>query len=204
MPKKSKIILIGGVPGVGKTSLSGAIASSYGINIVLSGDYLREFLRAYQDKNNNALGYSVYDAWKYLGNMTVDNIIKGYKEQAKFIWKGLRAVIDRGIKNGESMVIETLYFEPDYFSDIAKDLILPVYIYISDRKIHEQRLGEREEFTHPGSSGKRLIEHLYEYRTIMDSSIEESRANNIAMIDNISYENTKEKLMKMVADFTGS
>ena len=34
--KKSKIILIGGVPGVGKTSISGYIASRLVINIVMS------------------------------------------------------------------------------------------------------------------------------------------------------------------------
>ena len=203
MPNKSKIILIGGVPGVGKTSLSGSIAAANGINIVLSGDYLREFLRAYQDNNDDVLGYSVYDSWKHFGDMTVDNIISGYREQAKFIWKGIRAVIDRAIKNGESMIIETLYFEPDYFTDIPKDLILPVYIYISDSKKHEKRLGEREEFTHPGSSGKRLIEHLHEYRTIMDCSLEASKINDIETIDNISYNDTRERLMKMVADFIG-
>ena len=204
MPEKSKIALIGGVPGVGKTSLSGSIAASNGINIVLSGDYLREFLRAYKNESGDVLGYSVYDSWKYFGDMTVDNIIRGYKEQAKFVWKGIRAIIDRAIKNGESVIIETLYFEPAYFSDIPRDLLLPVYIYISDSGIHEKRLGEREEFTHPGSSGKRLIEHLYEYRTIMSYSIDASKANNIEIIDNISYDNTKERLMKMVADFVGS
>ena len=204
MPEKTKIILIGGVPGVGKTSLSGSIAASNGINIVLSGDYLREFLRAYKNESAEILGYSVYDSWKYFGDMTVDNIIKGYKEQAKFVWKGIRAIIDRAIKNGEGMIIETLYFEPAYFSDIPKDLLLPVYIYISDRGIHEKRLGEREEFTHPGSSGKRLIAHLYEYRTIMSCSVDSSKANDIEIIDNISYDNTKERLMKMVADFIGS
>ena len=102
------------------------------------------------------------------------------------------------------MIIETLYFEPDYFTHIPKDLILPVYIYISDSKKHEKRLGEREEFTHPGSSGKRLIEHLHEYRTIMDCSLEASKVNNIETIDNISYNDTRERLMKMVADFVGS
>ena len=76
MPEKTKIILIGGVPGVGKTSLSGSIAASNGINIVLSGDYLREFLRAYKNESAEILGYSVYDSWKYFGDMTVDNIIK--------------------------------------------------------------------------------------------------------------------------------
>ena len=74
------MIFIGGVPGVGKTSLSGILSKKLGIDIVLSGDYLREFIRPLlkDPESIKLLSTSVYDSWKAFGNKTRDNIIKGF------------------------------------------------------------------------------------------------------------------------------
>ncbi|WP_162509717.1 AAA family ATPase [Thermogymnomonas acidicola] len=45
MNLKAPVVLIGGIPGVGKTSMAGAVARMLDIDIVLSGDYLREMVR---------------------------------------------------------------------------------------------------------------------------------------------------------------
>jgi 2-phosphoglycerate kinase len=67
--KKARIIFIGGIPGVGKSSISGYIASRLCIDIVLSGDYLREFARPLiHGDEGRILNVSVYDAWKHLEN----------------------------------------------------------------------------------------------------------------------------------------
>jgi mevalonate-3-phosphate-5-kinase len=200
---RSKIILIGGVPGVGKTSISGYVASRLGINIVLSGDYLREFLRAYPLEDNDSLRYSVYDSWKDFGAMSEDNIIKGYMKQGKLLWKGLRRLVSRAIENGESMIIEVLYFLPQFFQDFSNSDLLPLYLYLSDEELHAKRLNERQVFTHYNSPGSRLISHLSEYRTIMRYSLENLQDTGILTYDNLDYNKTRDEVLERVGDFTG-
>ena len=80
--KDSYIFLLGGVPGVGKTSISGHIARELGINIVISGDYIRESLRPFFPVDD-VINMSVYDSWKMFGENTDENLIKGFIEQGK-------------------------------------------------------------------------------------------------------------------------
>ena len=201
--KKSKIILIGGVPGVGKTSISGYIASKLGINIVLSGDYLREFLRAYSFEDNDSMKYSVYDSWKDFGPMNEDNIIKGYLKQGNLLWKGLHRLISRAIENGESMIIEVLYFMPQFFQDFSNQDLFPLYLYISDEELHARRLNERVEFTHYNSPGSRLVSHLSEYRSIMTYTLRNINDARIMVYDNLDYNKTRDEILKKVGDFAG-
>jgi mevalonate-3-phosphate-5-kinase len=200
---RAKIILIGGVPGVGKTSISGYVASRLGINIVLSGDYLREFLRAYSFEDNDPLKYSVYDSWKDFGPMNEDNIIRGYLKQGNLLWKGLHRVISRAIDNGESMIIELLYFLPQFIRDFSSKDLLPLYLYLSDEKLHANRLNEREEFTHYNSPGSRLVSHLFEYRVIMTYTLRNLKDAGIIAYDNLDYHRTRDEILDKVGDFTG-
>ena len=201
--KKSKIILIGGVPGVGKTSISGYIASKLGINIVMSGDYLREFLRAYSFEDKDSMKYSVYDSWKDFGPMNEDNIIKGYLKQGNLLWKGLHRLISRAIENGESMIIEVLYFMPQFFQDFSNQDLFPLYLYISDEELHARRLNERGEFTHYNSPGSRLVSHLFEYRSIMTYTLRNINDGSIMVYDNLDYNKTRDEILKKVGDFAG-
>lgn len=201
--KKAKIILIGGVPGVGKTSISGYIAAKLGINIVLSGDYLREFLRAYPFNEAKTLNYSVYDSWKEFGTKTDENIIKGYLEQGKTLWTGMHRIITRALENGESMIMEVLYFLPEYFMDLPKKDFLPLYLYISEEHLHASRLNERGEFTHYNSPGERLVSHLPEYRIMMRHTLQLLSGSGIAAFDNLDYMKTRDEIMEKAGEFVG-
>ncbi|MDE1860571.1 MAG: hypothetical protein KGH72_02520 [Candidatus Micrarchaeota archaeon] len=66
---KTTVIIVGGIPCVGKSSICASLAKSLGIGIVLSGDYLREFIRPIiaEDSRYTVLNTSVYDSWKKFG-----------------------------------------------------------------------------------------------------------------------------------------
>ncbi|MEM3676185.1 MAG: mevalonate-3-phosphate 5-kinase [Thermoplasmataceae archaeon] len=189
---------MGGIPGVGKSSISGFIAKNLGIDIVLSGDYLREFLRGSCQEYNNILGTSVYDAWKLYGDRTPENIVKGYIEQGKIMAAGTRSIISRALSNGESLILETLYFIPSLIGTDILSEITALYIYISDRQINEERLLERDRFTHLKSHGKRLALQLETYREMMKYSLEECRNYGIKTFDNIDYMKTREEILKFL------
>ena len=190
------VILIGGIPGVGKTSISGHIARELKINIVMSGDYIRESIRAILP-NDNILKFSVYDSWKPFGDETRENIIKGFREQGKIVNKATDQVMRRAIKDGEPMIIETLYFLPDQFPEIIKE-ILPLYIYIDSEKVHRERLDQRQNFTHFGSPGQRLSSNLHRYKIMMEESLKLCDSFEIPKFNNLNYEDTREQVTNFV------
>jgi len=197
--KKNQVILIGGIPGVGKTSISGYLARELGIDIVMSGDYLREFIRPFSGNlNAGILDLSVYDAWQKFGEKTRENIVKGFLEQGKRMNAGTGRMLKRSIDNGEPLIIETLYFLPSQLDPEILSKITSFYIHISDRKINAERLIDRQRFTHFNSPGERLAGKLDEYRMMMERSLEECGKYGIKTFDNLNYEETRKLILEYV------
>jgi 2-phosphoglycerate kinase len=194
-----KIVLIGGIPGVGKTSIAGEIAKALDIDIVLSGDYLREFIRPFGDYAKfSVMSKSVYNAWTSFGERNRENIVSGFLAQSKIMNAGISAIIRRAAGNGEDIVIEQLHFVP---SQLGKDLInqiIPIYLYIHDIDIHRNRLRERVNFTHANSPGERLADQLDTYRFMMDYSLEESRSYGIRIFESSDYGKTLKDVLAFV------
>ena len=194
-----KIVLIGGIPGVGKTSIAGEIAKALDIDIVLSGDYLREFIRPFGDYAKfSVMSKSVYNAWTSFGERNRENIVSGFLAQSKIMNAGISAIIRRAAGNGEDIVIEQLHFVP---SQLGKDLInqiIPIYLYIHDIDIHRNRLRERVNFTHANSPGERLADQLDTYRFMMDYSLDESRSYGIKIFESSDYRKTLKDVLAFV------
>lgn len=204
--QKNKIIFIGGVPGVGKTSISGMVARKFDIDIMLSTDYLREFVRPLvKDENaRDILSVSVYEAWKKFGDKSDENIIKGYLKQSDYICSGISAVIDRAVKNGENLIIESLYFNEPLAETIKQKGVCAAYIHISDFQTHTNRLNERQIYTHFNSPGQRLSAQLDVYGTIMRYSADLAKKNGIETFDNLDFQETAKKIIGSVGRFYGN
>lgn len=197
-------ILIGGIPGVGKTSISGYLAKELGIDIVLSGDYLREFLRPFSSHEEfKPLGVSVYEAWKEFGDKNDENILNGFLKQGELLNRGVKAIIKRSVDNGEPLIIESLYFIPEQLGREILDRIISIYVYISDKELHIKRLNERQEYTHRNSPGKRLSDQLDTYRVMMNYSLSESNKFGLESFDNINYLKTREDILEYIKRVTG-
>ena len=194
------IVFIGGVPGMGKTSYAAHIAKEFGIGIVMSGDYLREFLKTgvQEGSDRDILRYSVYDAWQAFGEKTDENIIKGYLKQGEIVNRGMDALVHRAVVNGESVVIESLYFIPEQVKALKEDGIVKFYIYMSDAEKHRQRLLERSKYTHPLSPGDRLVREIATYRKIMDYSTRVAMEIGIKVFDSKDYFKTRDEIIEYV------
>jgi mevalonate-3-phosphate-5-kinase len=192
-----RVIIVGGIPCVGKTSICGEIARQLGIDIMLSTDYLREFLRGAVagDSDYDLLNTSVYDAWKRFGEHNKDNIIKGYREQSAIISMGINSLIERASKNQESVVIETLYFVPEQLPALKNPGVLPIYIQVSDIGVYRKMMLERDKFTHPGQPGGRLVPHIDEYRFMAEDALNECKKYGIKVFDNLDYIKTRDEVI---------
>ena len=194
------IIFIGGVPCVGKTSIAGFIARELDIDMVISGDYLREFIRPIitAEKKYDVLFTSVYDAWKHFGKMTDENIIKGYRAQSQFMSKGINSLIERANKNGENLILESLYFCPDEIDALKHRNVIQFYIYNSDNESYRKMIMERTQYTHLKSDGNRLAENIYQYTKIMEYTLKLCAQYDIKTFDSLDYMKVRNDILKYV------
>lgn len=180
------IIILAGFPGIGKTTFAKELALIYGINIVIGGDVLRSSLRTFIKKfDTPEFHSSVYNAWKNFGEYSEKNLIKGYEAQATIMNQTVGHIIaDRGLRDGESMIIEYLHFLP---SQLSKELfkhpsVIPIVLQINDKNEYTKRIKSREKYSHLRSPGKRLLEHIDQYLLLQEHQCKEAKKHKIIVV----------------------
>lgn len=148
---KPLIILIGGTTGVGKSTITSEIAHRLGITRIVSTDALREVMRAiFSEDLMPALYESSFNAWKKIRMpflpSSVDPVTVGFREQTNAVAVGVKAVIERAIKEGLSMVLEGVHIVPGYIeSDLFKDALLAQFVItVEDEDLHRSHFYIRE------------------------------------------------------------
>ena len=179
------IPIIAGIPGIGKTTIAKELSTALSIGIVIGGDALRSSLRSIITKNE-IFHDSVYNTWKYFGAFTKENLLQGYRAQAKIMNEAVeRMIVDRGLKDGESMIVEYLHFLPSQFSTkfLNHVSIIPILLEISDEKIYQMRLKERSKYSHLRSPGKRLLQQMDKYLMIQDYFLSECSEKKFQVVN---------------------
>jgi 2-phosphoglycerate kinase len=91
----NKIILIGGAPTVGKTTIARKIAKELNIPWI-STDAIRDTMRRIVDKEKypNLFDTRKFTAEEYLNTFTEQEIVDKEIAQSEDVWKGVKALID--------------------------------------------------------------------------------------------------------------
>ncbi len=148
---KPLIMLIGGTTGVGKSTIASETAHRLGITRIISTDGIREVMRAvFSQELMPALYNSSFNAWKGLkGPMikSADPIIIGFREQTSAIAVGVRAIIERAIKEGTNQIVEGVHIVPGFvdFSEFKEDaFIISFIVSVEDENLHRSHFYIRE------------------------------------------------------------
>ena len=112
---KPLIILIGGASGVGKTTLAIALANLLDIPRVVATDDLRQVMRLTLAQDLvPALHTSSYTAWKVVpATGHLDAVVAGFREQARSVCVGVKAIISRCIEENTSVIIDGVHLISD-------------------------------------------------------------------------------------------
>ncbi len=189
---KPLIILIGGASGVGKTTLAIALASLLDIPRVVATDDLRQVMRlTLAEDLMPALHTSSYSAWQVVpaaGHL--DAVIAGFREQARSVCVGVKAIISRCIEENTSVIIDGVHLISDMLDldRYAGDaFITPICLELPGRDAFEDRFARRASEA-PSRSAHRYMEHLAAILKIQDYLIETSAAHGIPVITATSVE----------------
>ncbi len=148
---KPLIMLIGGTTGVGKSTIASETAHRLGITRIISTDGIREVMRAvFSQELMPALYNSSFNAWKGLRVPMIksaDPIIIGFREQISAVAVGVRAIIERAIKEGTNQIVEGVHIVPGFvdFSAFKEEaFIISFIISVEDENLHRSHFYIRE------------------------------------------------------------
>ncbi len=198
-PLKPLIILLGGVTGIGKSTLAQMFAKRMGIKSIMGTDLIREVLRVTISSDlMPTLHTSSYVAYRRLDTSFLPALSKavvGFEEQARSVIVGVEAAIEQAIKDNEVLIIEGVHLIPGLIrKKIMKNQgTVAFQLVLQDEEAHYSRLRRRE--TKLNNRGTNYSKYYSEIREIQDYLIDQAKNNHIPIID---VENNEKALLKII------
>ncbi len=201
---KPLIILIGGASGVGKTTLAISLANLLDIPRVVATDDLRQVMRLTLAQDLvPALHTSSYSAWQVVPAVGhLEAVVAGFREQARSVCVGVKAVISRCIEENTSVIIDGVHLISDMLDldRYAGDaFITPICLELPGRDAFEDRFAQRASEA-PSRSAHRYMEHLEDILKIQDYLIEASAVHGIPVITTTSVESLTSEAAVVVSE----
>ena len=201
---KPLIIYIGGASGTGKSVMATFLAGRLGINKITGTDTIREIMRLVFKRD---LLPSLHNSSIKAGigmPKTLDKsnrVIGGFCLQAQQVSVGVKAVVDRAVKEKTSMIIEGIHLLP-YMQQILKEgtkraYHIPITLSLMNEKYHKDRFFER------GKSNelRKIDPYLRNFeniRIIHEFCASESEHYEIEVVDNEDFDETTNTLTQLI------
>ena len=202
--EKPLIIYIGGASGTGKSVIATFLAGRLGINKITGTDTIREIMRLVFKRD---LLPSLHNSSVKAGNAmpkTLDKsnrLIGGFCLQAQQVSVGVKAVVDRAVKEKTSMIIEGIHLLP-YMQQILKEgtkraYHIPITLSLMNEKHHKDRFFERGN----NNELRKIDPHLRSFeniRIIHEFCTSESEQYDIEVVDNEDLDETTNTLTQLI------
>ena len=201
---KPLIIYIGGASGTGKSVMATFLAGRLGINKITGTDTIREIMRLVFKRD---LLPSLHNSSIKAGigmPKTLDKsnrLIGGFCLQAQQVSVGVKAVVDRAVKEKTSMIIEGIHLLP-YMQQILKEgtkraYHIPITLSLMNEKHHKDRFFEREK----NNELRKIDPYLRSFeniRIIHEFCASESEHYEIEVVDNEDFDETTNTLTQLI------
>ena len=202
------IVLVGGITGTGKSTLTTELA--YQLNIVRtqSTDMMREIVRCYfPPEEIPTLSYSSFEACRGLESddstrgFKDKDIIRGFLSQFEIVRRGLEATINRAVKEAHDLIIDGVHVLPSKLDlDIARDkaIVIPLTLVVPNKKTLSKRLKRRAK-EQPERASSRYLKHIDKIWTLQTYLVAEAEEHKIPMILNIDAEEALQELLMHIS-----
>ena len=116
MAEEPKVILLGGAPGTGKTTLGNLLVRELGLDHHLSTGFIRASVRPLlPEPEQRLLGMHAFDVGEALPELASDGtsrVFQGVVHQAKMLKPSIESCIRRAVREGMGLVIEGSHMIP--------------------------------------------------------------------------------------------
>lgn len=206
---KPLIILIGGVSGIGTSSISYEISRKLGIKSMINTDMIRQVMRKIVSKELSPVihesSFIAHKALRVSPPPEFDHVLAGFKDQVGTVSVGVEAVIERALTEGISIIIEGVHIVPGFIRKdlMEKDNVLMFTLTLDDEETHKNRLYSR---CRDGWSHRPLQKYLDNFdsiRKIQKYFIDQSIKEGVPNIDNIDRATTIDFIINSIAEQYG-
>lgn len=206
---KPLIILIGGVSGIGTSSISYEISRKLGIKSMINTDMIRQVMRKIVSKELSPVihesSFIAHKALRVSPPPEFDHVLAGFKDQVGTVSVGVEAVIERALTEGISIIIEGVHIVPGFIRKdlMEKDNVLMFTLTLGDEETHKNRLYSR---CRDGWSHRPLQKYLDNFdsiRKIQKYFIDQSIKEGVPNIDNIDRATTIDFIINSIAEQYG-
>ena len=132
----------------------------------------------------------------------LDPVIAGYREQARVVGVGVRAIIGRCIEENTSVIMDGVHLLPGFIDLSAfekKAIIAPVILVITARQAYEERF-EKRAALEPARGAHKYLEHLDHILAIQDHILQCSEVEDVPIIDVTALEDPSTAAVTLVAE----
>jgi 2-phosphoglycerate kinase len=199
------LILIGGVPGSGKSTIATEVASKLDIVRTQSTDMLREVMRIMiPEKLSPALHTSSFNAGKAMHfpdfeNTANEHLLYGFQMQSEMVEVACEAVIQRAMNENVSMIVEGVHIRPSLLNriDSSEAVIVPICLAVLDQdrlvKFIKGRSSENKQ-----RRAKRYLDNLEDIWQLQELLVSEADNADIEIIDNEKITETSLEVINII------
>jgi 2-phosphoglycerate kinase len=202
--RRPLIVLIGGTTGVGKSTIATEVAHRLGITRISSTDSIREVMRGiFTADLMPAIHESAFSAWRGLRVPVPEGanpVIVGFREQTAVVSTGIKALIDRAVLEGNSMVIEGIHLVPGYLdlSQMGNARVVELIVGVEDEQSHLSHFYIREAQTEGSRPRDRYISNFENIRLLGDYIERLARKHDIPIIYSHELDRTIDDVLEHV------
>jgi 2-phosphoglycerate kinase len=193
---KPLVVLIGGSTGVGKSTIATMLAIRLSIVRIVSTDAIREVMRAFFSQNlMPTIHTSSFDADSALIHPLpehVDPVVAGFREQSLSVLVGVRAIINRALKEGTHIIIEGAHIVPGFITpeQFPEAYIVPLVVTVDDEDLHRSHFYIRELETQGTRPFERYVAHFDNIRKIQAYIEEMAEQTRVRAVDSVNLDST--------------
>ena len=203
------IILIGGVSGVGTSSISYEISRKLGIKSMINTDMIREVMRKIVSKELSPVihesSFVAHKALRVSPPPEFDHVLVGFKDHVATVSVGVEAVIERALTEGISIIIEGVHIVPGFIREdlMEKDNVLMFTLTLSDEEIHKNRLYSRCRDGWGHRPLQKYLDNFDSIRRIQKYFADQSEKEGVPNIDNMDRLSTIDFIINSIAEQYG-
>ena len=202
------IILIGGVPGSGKSTIATELATQLSIIRTQSTDMLREVMRSLLPKrispalheSSFTAGKTMHSAGFYKANQP-DALESGFNAQSDLVSLACRAVLNRAISERVSMILEGVHIRPNLYNKLRKAdaITVPVMLGVLQQKRLKQNFNRRSKIA-AERRATRYLKYFEEIWQLQSTILSEADSADIEIIDNTDRDQTVTEICKILTE----